>query len=504
MATTPTMIQAIKAIQAYPSLALRPIRIKITNFRNRHMKQVRFLHQVFMAMAVSLALGSCTSDELSEMEPINQDARRTMKMEFIGDVVGFDQQSSSNAKVQTRATSSSWKDGDKIYITFYNGSAIVPGEATYSSSSGWSVSYDDNLATGSSLKCEARYFVNATISSSSLVSLNSNSEIYEDLNATYSYSDGSLTVTAILSPKTGRIRFTGKAEEKIYTTGITVYTTFSPATNTFSTSNAMITSTVASSGSTPYIYGFFTDNDRSLGLVGSDNAFTRTCTSGMFNTGESGYMAIPSESSHNNWRSGLYVKASGVEFKMIPVAGHTDGFFMIAETETTEALYESVNGTSSTSQFPVSNVYVSNITSFIEKLNNETKLSFSLPSASQWRYAAKGGNKTQGYTYAGSNTPGDVAWYSANCSSKQKVKTKAPNELGIYDMSGNVGEFVSDYKNASSHYNYVYGGCYKSASSYIKNTSSTYSYYDAWCQAGYNGGSYSDGGAGFRLILTCK
>ena len=165
------------------------------------MKQVHVI-QMLMAVVIVLALGSCSSDVLSEVE--NQNDKQTVKMEFVGKVIGFDQQGSSKAKIQTRATSSSWNDGDKIYITFYNGSTIVPGEASYSSALGWSVSYDGDLATGNNLKCEARYFVNATSSSSSLVSLNSNSEIYEDLNATYAYSNGSLTVTAILSPKTGQ------------------------------------------------------------------------------------------------------------------------------------------------------------------------------------------------------------------------------------------------------------------------------------------------------------
>ena len=462
------------------------------------MKQARMITHKLMAMAIALVMGSCSSDVLSDMGQESQ-GKHTTKMEFVGKVIGFDQQVSTKDKMQSRAASSStsWKDGDKIYITFYNGTNIIPGEATYSSISGWSVSYDGDLATGSNLKCEARYFVNATFTSSSLVSLNSNSEIYEDLNATYAYSNGSLTVTATLSPKTGRIRLTGKAGEKIYISGISVYTTFAPAINTFSTSNAMITSTVASNGFTPYIYGYFTDDDRSLGLVGSDYAFTRTCTSSMFNKGESGYMAIPSVASHNNWRSGLYVKASGVEFKMIPVAGLESGFFLMAETETTEALYKSVNGTSSTSQLPVDAVSYSEISSFIEKLNNETKLTFSLPSAEQWKYAAKGGNKSQNYTYAGSNTPGDVAWYAANCSSKQKVKTKAPNELGIYDMSGNVAEFT----NTLYHTNYYgsferYGGSYSSSSSGIGNTDCIYTNTDLQTSP------YS--GSGFRLLLTCK
>lgn len=118
------------------------------------MKQVHVI-QMLMAVVIVLALGSCSSDVLSEVE--NQNDKQTVKMEFVGKVIGFDQQGSSKAKVQARATSSSWKDGDKIYITFYNGSTLIPGEATYSSASGWSVSYDGNLATGSNLKCEARY-----------------------------------------------------------------------------------------------------------------------------------------------------------------------------------------------------------------------------------------------------------------------------------------------------------------------------------------------------------
>lgn len=121
-------------------------------------------------------------------------------------------------------------------------------------------------------------------------------------------------------------------------------------------------------------------------------------------------------------------------------------------------------------------------------------------------YAANGGNKSQNYTYAGSNTPGDVAWYSANCSSKQKVKTKAPNELGLYDMSGNVGEFVSTMY--SSKYPYIYGGAYCSKSQYVTKISSVNTY-SGGSAAGYNiSNAYQSTcntrGAGFRLMLSFK
>ena len=66
-----------------------------------------------------------------------------------------------------------------------------------------------------------------------------------------------------------------------------------------------------------------------------------------------------------------------------------------------------------------------------------------MPSEAQWEYAARGGNKSKGYIYSGSNTIDDVAWYSS--STTHPVKTKAPNELGIYDMSGNVLEWCSDW-----------------------------------------------------------
>ncbi len=457
------------------------------------MKQVRFLHQLLIAMAVALALGSCSSEEISDMDPTNQNGKHTMQMKFVGEVVGFDQQNSSAAKVQTRATtSSSWNDGDKIYITFYNGTTVVPGEATYSSASGWSVSYDGTLATGNNLKCEARYFVNATFQNSSLVTLNANTEIYEDLSATYTYSDGSLTVVATLAPKTGRIRFTGISGQKIHLTGITTYTTFAPDINAYSTSEAMIHQSVASNGSTPYIYGYISTSERNISVVGSDFAFNRTLTSEILKTGESGYMAIPSETSHNNWRSGLYVKVSGIEMKMIPVAGLSSGFFLIGETEVTEALYNTVNGTTSSSQLPISNVSMSSINTFIEKLNYSTKLNFALPSTTQWKYAATGGNRSQGYNYAGSNTPGDVAWYKGNTTTRQNVKMKTPNELGIYDMSGNVAEYTSTKNSSFSSYYDYYGGSYIDSESQCQLTTAN----------GFENNSSSK--IGFRLILTCE
>ena len=130
--------------------------------------------------------------------------------------------------------------------------------------------------------------------------------------------------------------------------------------------------------------------------------------------------------------------------------------YAIGETEVTQALWQAVMGSNPSSftgdlQRPVENVTWDNCQTFISKLNDLTGENFRLPTEAEWEYAARGGNASQGYKYSGSNTIGDVAWYSSNSSSKTHVvKTMQPNELGIYDMSGNVFEWCADWHGSYS------------------------------------------------------
>ena len=133
--------------------------------------------------------------------------------------------------------------------------------------------------------------------------------------------------------------------------------------------------------------------------------------------------------------------------------------YSIGQTEVTQELWQAVMGSNPSSfignlQCPVEQVSWSDCQTFISKLNQMTGKNFRLPTEAEWEYAARGGNRSQGYKYAGSNTIGDVAWYYDNSyalgSSNPDygthiVATKAPNELGLYDMSGNVWEWCQDW-----------------------------------------------------------
>lgn len=140
-----------------------------------------------------------------------------------------------------------------------------------------------------------------------------------------------------------------------------------------------------------------------------------------------------------------------------PVHSVTLNTFYMGETEVTQALWQAVMG-SNPSYFsgttrPVEQVSWNTIVNqFIPALNALTGRTFRLPTEAEWEYAARGGNQGHGYKYAGSNMIGNVAWYYDNSNGQtHPVGTKSPNELGLYDMSGNVCEWCSDwYGNYSS------------------------------------------------------
>ena len=132
-----------------------------------------------------------------------------------------------------------------------------------------------------------------------------------------------------------------------------------------------------------------------------------------------------------------------------PVHSVTLSDYYIGETEVTQELWNAVMG-SNPSYFtigtacPVECVSWENCQNFITKLNQKTGMNFRLPTEAEWEFAARGGKKSKGYKFAGSNTIEEVAWDFSE--KTHPVKTKKGNELGIYDMSGNVYEWCQDFK----------------------------------------------------------
>jgi len=184
----------------------------------------------------------------------------------------------------------------------------------------------------------------------------------------------------------------------------------------------------------------------------------------------------------------------------------TVGSFSMGKYEVTQAQWKAIMG-NNPSKFagcddcPVEQVSWNEVQEFIKKLNGKTGKSYRLPTEAEWEYAAKGGTQGRGYKYSGGNTLSAVAWCGENSGSKtHAVGGKLPNELGLYDMSGNVWEWCQDtYK--------PYPGCTGSAGSDRVNRGGSW-FNDAQdCRAAFRinySPDYRINYLGFRLALSLQ
>jgi hypothetical protein len=183
--------------------------------------------------------------------------------------------------------------------------------------------------------------------------------------------------------------------------------------------------------------------------------------------------------------------------------------YMIAKTEVTQGLWIAVMGTNPSYfkgyDLPVESVSWDDCQEFIKKLNQLTGKTYRLPTEAEWEYAARGGKKSKGYQYAGGNSIKEVAWYNGNTGyGTHPVGQKQPNELGLYDMSGNVWEWCQDWYDsyASSSQTNPTG---PTSGSYRVLRGGSWDYGVGECRVSNreaSNPSFRSGGRGFRLVLV--
>ena len=185
--------------------------------------------------------------------------------------------------------------------------------------------------------------------------------------------------------------------------------------------------------------------------------------------------------------------------------------YYICKYEVTQAEWEAVMGTNPSyfkfkgDNRPVEFVSWDECQEFIKKLNSLTGLNFSLPTEAQWEYAARGGNRSLGYKYSGSKNLKDVAWYNKNSGREtHPVGMKQANELGLYDMSGNVWEWCSDWYGSYSSNSQTNPTGAASGSDRVRRGGSYY-FGAGYCRVSdryYNTPDHRSSNLGLRLVVA--
>lgn len=464
------------------------------------MKKLVSLHKLFLLGMFSMVafFSSCNDETIAPIET-QEEMTFSQKCQMV-----LEATKPSYSDAATRAASSDWEDGGTIYINFETTGAKVLGMATYASSTGlWEVAYGGSLPVVANGKCSLYYFEDADDINTKGASIGGTTGIFEDLNGAYAFDGEKISINAKLTPKLGRVRFSGNKNDTIMLAGVKRYGYFDASSCTYKldSTEVLLSATVQEGDKyyTPYYYGAMIEGNKTLELTDMKDAFARYC-SDIFKAGNSGYMKIPHTDNFSGWMKNNPLSQSSVsinwpdsisEERRATIKTIIDNLVLVEGSQfwmgaqSTDSKGRNYNERAHSNEGPVhltilSPFYMSNaeITEkqfkavmnyenpvkngdhypfgyrredtkysnklyhdFINKLNFITGLNFSIPTEAEWEFAAYGGRKG-GYKYWSGTNNYDTKFFYASSSSPYiaEVKTKIPNELGLYDMTGNASE----------------------------------------------------------------
>lgn len=260
----------------------------------------RQLYILLQGFLVLLGCMSCSSEQdESYSVPPADDSVPVYRLRFDAGFKDYEGQDPS-----TRGADGMWENGEKVYFRFHEDKGDIMGVGIYESETDtWSIRPEKALAATDLSMCEALYFLEPAGETAFRVSLTTESVIYADTAATYMLYDDLLIVTAVLSPKTGRVRFKGTEGQAFSVNGLSYYTEYVFGDNSYSSKPLCFSSVVAADGYSPFAHAYFTDNaNKTLTFDYTDNAvFQRTFPEATLREGESGYVTIPTIEQYAGW-----------------------------------------------------------------------------------------------------------------------------------------------------------------------------------------------------------